>query len=79
MGTTGAIAEDQLTKIDVQVANGIVTLSGPVASEQEKRTIEKQVAGMKGVKGVRNNLVPGGRNVSDKTFEPLVPRAPGNQ
>ena len=79
MGTTGAIAEDQLTKINVQVENGVVTLSGPVASAKEKQTIEKQVAGMKGVKGVRNNLNPGARNVSDKSFEPLVPRAPGNE
>ena len=32
VGTTGAIAENQLTKIDVQVQNGAVTLSGSVAS-----------------------------------------------
>jgi hypothetical protein len=79
VGTTGSIAEDQLTKIDVQVQNGVVTLSGPVASEKEKEIIEKQVAGLKGVKSVVNNLNPGGRNVSDKTLEPLVPRAPGNE
>jgi hypothetical protein len=78
MGTTGAIAEDQLTKIDVKVRNGAVVLSGPVASEQEKRTIEKQVAGMKGVRSVRNLLTVGGRTVQDN-IQPLVPRAPGNQ
>lgn len=79
VGTTGSIAEDQLTKIDVEVQSGVVTLSGPVASEKEKQTIQKQVAGMKGVKSVVNNLNPGERHVSDKTFEPLVPRAPGNE
>jgi hypothetical protein len=79
MGTTGAIAEDQLTKIDVRVHNGVVALSGPVSSEAEKRTIEKQVAGMKGVRSVRNMLTVGGRNVEDKAIEPLVPRTPGNQ
>ncbi len=79
MGTTGAIAEDQLTRIDVQVQDGVVSLSGPVASEEEKHTIEKQVAGMKGVKSVRNELSVGGRNVRDKAFQPLVPRTPGNE
>ena len=79
MGTTGSIAEDQLTKIDVQVANGVVTLSGPVAGEQEKRTIEKQIAGIRGVKGVVNNLTPGARRLNDKAFEPLVPRSKGNE
>ena len=78
MGTTGAIAEDQLTKIDVRVQNGVVALSGPVANEQEKRTIEKQVAGMKGVRSVRNMLTVGGRSVQDN-IQPLVPRTPGNQ
>jgi osmotically-inducible protein OsmY len=79
MGTTGAIAEDQLTRIDVQVRDGVAFLSGPVASEQEKRTIEKQVAGMKGVKGVRSKLTVGSRQVEDKALEPLVPRTTGNE
>jgi hypothetical protein len=79
MGTTGAIAEDQLTKIDVQVQNGVVVLKGPVSSAQEKRAIERQVAGMKGVKSVRNELTVGGRSVQDKPMQPIVPRTPGNQ
>ena len=78
VGTTGAIAEDQLTKIDVRVRNGAVVLSGPVASEQEKRIIEKQVAGMKGVRSVRNMLTVGGRSVQDNV-QPRVPRTPGNE
>jgi hypothetical protein len=78
MGTTGAIAEDQLTKIDVKVRNGLVVLTGPVASDEEKRTIERQIAGMKGVKSVRNMLTVGGRTLQDN-IQPLVPRAPGNQ
>ena len=79
MGTTGAIAEDQLTKIDVRVRNGVVLLSGAVSSEQEKKIIEKQVAGMKGVKSVRSQLSVGGRNVQDKPIQPIVPRNPGNE
>jgi hypothetical protein len=79
MGTTGVIAENQLTKIDVQVRDGVVTLSGPVANELEKRTIEKQVAGMKGIRGVQNNLTVGGRSVEHVPMDPLVPRTTGNQ
>jgi osmotically-inducible protein OsmY len=56
-----------------------VTLRGPAASEQEKQNIEKQVSGMKGVRGVHNQLTAGGRNVTDKPIDPLVPRGPGNQ
>ncbi|HEV8544539.1 MAG TPA: BON domain-containing protein [Verrucomicrobiae bacterium] len=78
-GTTGAIAENQLTRIDVQVQNGQVTLNGPVSTEKEKKTIEKQVAGFKGVQSVQNNLTVGARNVQDKPLEPLVPRTPGNE
>ncbi|HVK59076.1 MAG TPA: BON domain-containing protein [Candidatus Kapabacteria bacterium] len=61
MGTTGVIAENQLTKIQVQVQDGVATLSGPVGSEGEKQSLEKQVAGMKGVKSVNNQLtvIPG--------------------
>jgi hypothetical protein len=78
MGTTGVIAENQLTAIDVSVQNGVVTLRGPAASEQEKETIGKQVSGMKGVSSVRNELTIGGRAPQAPT-EPLVPRGPGNQ
>lgn len=79
-GTTGVIAEDQLTKIQVTASNGQVTLSGPVASEDEKRIIEKQVSGLKGVKSVVNNLqVTTALPNDDKQFQPLVPRTPGNE
>ena len=77
--TTGAIAENQLTKIDVQVQNGAVTLSGSVASEEEKQTIQNQVAGMKGVQSVNNQLtVQPGSSAQNSTDSPL-PRTPGNQ
>jgi hypothetical protein len=78
-GTTGVIAEDQLTKIQVTAKGGVVTLTGPVENEEEKKIIEKQVAGMKGVKSVVNQLqvAPGQR--SDTPLQPLYPRTPGNQ
>jgi hypothetical protein len=78
MGTTGAIAEDQLTKIQVQSENGNVTLSGAVSSEKEKRTVEKQVAGMKGVKSVNNQLTVNSGHRRNAIDSP-VPRTSGNQ
>ncbi|MGZ8899008.1 MAG: BON domain-containing protein, partial [Limisphaerales bacterium] len=79
MGTTGVIAENQLTKIDVQVQNGTVTLTGAVGSDDEKRTIQKQVSGMKGVQSVNNQLtVQPGATARNPTDSPL-PRTQGNQ
>ena len=79
MGTTGVIAADQLTKIQVQVRNGVVTLSGPVSTEDEKQDLQKRVEGMKGVQSVQNNLTVGARNLQDTPLQPRVPRTPGNQ
>jgi osmotically-inducible protein OsmY len=78
-GTTGTIAANQLTSIDVKVQDGNVTLAGPVTSDAEKTSIGKQVAGFKGVKSVQNNLTVGGSNRDQKPLAPLVPRGPGNQ
>jgi hypothetical protein len=75
-GTTGVLAENQLTPIDVGVRNGEVTLRGPVSSEEEKQTIQKQVEGMRGVRSVRNELTVGSRTVQDRATDPLVPRGP---
>jgi osmotically-inducible protein OsmY len=77
-GTTGAIPENMLTKIDVQVHNGKVTLSGPAATEEEKNSIGKQVAGFKGVRSVENNLTVGGSGRNQRPLKPLVPRGGGN-
>lgn len=79
MGTTGAIAENQLTRIDVRVQNGAVTLRGPVSSQEERRVIEKQVAGMKGVRSVQNQLTVGNDPTKDNALDSVVPRSPGNQ
>lgn len=79
LGTTGAIAENQLTTIDVQVQEGVVILSGPVSTEKEKKTIEKQVSGFKGVTSVQNNLTVGARNIQNKPLESVIPRTPGTE
>ena len=76
MGTTGALAEDQLTDIQVQARNGIVTLSGPVSNMEERKIIEKRVMGMKGVRAVQNNLQVGGGVGRQIPLNPLTPRPP---
>lgn len=55
-GTQGVLAVDQLTKIQVKAEGGVVTLTGPVTSEDEKRILEKQVSGLPGVTSVQNKL-----------------------
>ena len=79
MGTTGVIAENQLTKIQVQANGGNVVLSGAVGSEDEKRTIEKQVSGMKGVKSVQNQLTVAPGATANNPTDARFPRTTGNQ
>ena len=45
-----------LTAVSVDVTNGLVTLAGPVHSEEEKQKIEETVRSVKGVVNVSNNL-----------------------
>lgn len=45
-----------LTAVEVNVTNGVVTLAGPVASEDEKQRIGAAAAGVEGVSSVTNNL-----------------------
>ena len=78
MGTTGAIAEDQLTSIQVSSENGVVTLTGPVRNQQEKQWVEQRVADMKGVREVRNQLEIVGQT-RDVPLDPVLPRTPTDQ
>ena len=73
LGTTGAIAEDQLTRIQVSAENGVVTLTGPVRDEKEKQAIENLVSDLKGVRGVKNQLTIVGQT-EDVPLDPIVPR-----
>ncbi|MGZ3303923.1 MAG: BON domain-containing protein [Isosphaeraceae bacterium] len=45
-----------LTAVSVDVTNGVVTLAGPVHSEEEKQKIEEVSRAVKGVVNVTNNL-----------------------
>lgn len=45
-----------LTSVSVDVTNGVVTLAGPVHTDEEKQKIEEVARGVKGVTQVMNNL-----------------------
>jgi osmotically-inducible protein OsmY len=72
VGTQGVIASDQLTDIKVAVTNRVVTLRGDVASEKNKATLAKRVAGLDGVKSVNNQLSvnPKARGVKENLLRP---------
>jgi hyperosmotically inducible periplasmic protein len=45
-----------LTSVSVDVTNGVVTLAGPVHTDEEKQKVEEVARGVKGVTQVMNNL-----------------------
>ena len=45
-----------ITNIDVNVTNGVVTLAGEVPSQKVKGEAEAEARSVKGVKNVKNNL-----------------------
>jgi len=45
-----------VTAIEVNVTNGVVTLAGPVHSDEEKQKAEAVARGVEGVRGVNNAL-----------------------
>ena len=55
-GTSGRVAESQLSPIEVTAKEGVITLSGPVDATR-RDTIVKVVRGLPGVKSVNDNLV----------------------
>jgi hypothetical protein len=63
--------------IQVQVAQGVVTLSGTVDSEQAKQVADSDTWKVAGVKGVKNELqVRGGATPSRAAGEDLVQAKP---
>ena len=74
-----------LTAVSVDVTNGLVTLAGPVHSDEEKQKIEETVRSIKGVTGVTNNLqvqpeagVPPGTTPGVTTPAATTPPAAGS-
>lgn len=45
-----------LTAVEVNVTNGVVTLAGPVSSEDDKQRIGAAAASVEGVTSVTNNI-----------------------
>lgn len=45
-----------VTAVEVNVTNGVVTLAGPVRSDEEKQKAETVARGVEGVAGVNNAL-----------------------
>lgn len=45
-----------VTAIEVNVTNGVVTLAGPVSTEDDRQRAEAAARGVEGVTGVNNNL-----------------------
>jgi hypothetical protein len=78
-----------LTSVDVNVTNGVATLSGPVHSAQESQRIESVTRSIPGVTEVRNSLqvisessAPSAPSTSSPAMTPLptaatTPAAPG--
>ncbi|HYE31659.1 MAG TPA: BON domain-containing protein [Methylomirabilota bacterium] len=58
-GTTGLIANTDLTPLQVEAKDGEVTIRGRVESQNEVQSIIKQVQGLQGVKGVKAELEVG--------------------
>ncbi|MDB6041437.1 MAG: hypothetical protein JWM99_5278 [Verrucomicrobiales bacterium] len=54
-GTSGRIAESQLSPIEVTAKDGVVTLRGPVEASR-RDTMVKVVRGLPGVKSINDNL-----------------------
>src|SRR5215470_10681183 len=66
-----------LTAVSVDVTDGLVTLAGPVHSEEEKQKIEETVRTVKGVVNVTNNLQiePAGAAPAAPATSPAPPAA----
>jgi hypothetical protein len=50
------VGASTVTAVEVNVTNGVVTLAGPVRSEEERQKAEATARGVEGVSGVNNNL-----------------------
>ncbi|MEO8349723.1 MAG: BON domain-containing protein [Acidobacteriota bacterium] len=72
------VGASTLTAVEVNVTNGVVTLAGPVASEDEKQRIGAAASSVEGVTSVTNNLqvsvveVPPPQPVEVPTIPPVA-------
>ena len=62
------LTPERLERFEIEAANGVVTLRGPVRSETERLMISQRVANMEGVRAVNNQLrviSPAGPGIAD--------------
>jgi len=59
-----------VTAVEVNVTNGIVTLAGPVRSNEEKQKAEAAARSVEGVMGINNNLQVTVEPVPAQVFTP---------
>lgn len=50
------VGASTVTAVEVNVTNGVVTLAGPIGSEEERQKAEAAARSVEGVTGVNNNL-----------------------
>ena len=50
------VGASTVTAVEVNVTNGVVTLAGPVRSDEQKQKAEAAARSVEGVMGVNNNL-----------------------
>jgi predicted small secreted protein len=58
------VGASTITSIEVNVTNGVVTLAGPVHSQQESQQIESAARGVEGVTDVKNAMQILGQEVT---------------
>jgi osmotically-inducible protein OsmY len=57
------VGASTITAVEVNVTNGVVTLAGPVSTQEERQKIEAVARGSEGVVSVTNNIQVSGADV----------------
>jgi len=57
------VGASTITSVEVNVTNGVVTLAGPVSTQEERQKIEAVARGSEGVVSVTNNIQVSGAGV----------------
>jgi hypothetical protein len=71
------VGASTITSVEVNVTNGVVTLAGPVQTQEERQKIETVARGVDGVTSVTNNIqVSGGEVPAPQPPSTSAPAAP---
>jgi osmotically-inducible protein OsmY len=77
------VGAETITSVEVNVTNGVVTLAGPVRTEDERSRIEATARSVDGVVSVTNNIQPSGEAVppprpATRSGPVMTPPSPGS-